>query len=136
MNGVTQERLVAAIAPAFDGVASSMGHLVWGIAQTAYDLGLSDGREESRADLDSLEAEVKRLTARTAAAMKTPRRLPRKTIQQQIREVLEAAGHDATYVEKRMEGIEKQADVAVLKKILANERKRLKNGNANGKEEK
>ena len=54
----------------------------------------------------------------------------------QIREVLEAAGHDPTYIEKRMEGIKKQSDVAVLKKILANEKKHLKNGNGNGKEDK
>lgn len=46
----------------------------------------------------------------------------------QIRETLEAAGHDPTFIEKRMEGLKPQK-AAALKKILANEKQRLKNGN-------
>jgi hypothetical protein len=46
----------------------------------------------------------------------------------QIREVLEAAGHDKTYIDKRMEGLKPQSADA-LRDILANEKKKLKNGN-------
>ena len=45
----------------------------------------------------------------------------------EIREVLEAAGHDATFIERRMEGLKLQ-DADSLKRILEVERKRLKNG--------
>ena len=49
-----------------------------------------------------------------------------------IRELLEAAGHDATYVENRMHGLKHQK-IDALKIVLENEKKRLKNGNGNGK---
>ena len=50
----------------------------------------------------------------------------------QIREVLEAAGHDKTYIENRMHGLQHQK-VDALKQVLATEKKRTKNGNGNGK---
>lgn len=50
----------------------------------------------------------------------------------QIREVLEAQKHDELFINRRMEGLKPQ-NAEALKTILANEKKRLQNGN--GKEE-